>query len=267
MSIRLAVFDLGGTIVDRYSLSPFISLKQAFLKKGLNIPNNLIYKDIGVDKHHHIDLILKDKYISREWIRKHNEYPNTSSTISVFDEFIRYQMDDGIKSIEILPETKTCINWLSNNNISTGVTTEFSRPIMSAIKEKLLYENIHIDKYVSSTCLGKPGRPNPHMMREIINHLSISDTRRVIKIDDTVLGIKEGKNAGAITVGVAKWSINMKMPDYGEDKNVSKEEYIERLKNSREILWSAKPDYVIDSLNELPNIIYLINNESSLFEV
>jgi len=264
MSIRLAVFDLGGTIVDRYSLSPFLSLKQAFLKKGLNIPNRLIYKDMGVDKHHHIDLILKDKYISREWKQKHGKYPDMNSTMSVFDEFIKYQMDDGIKNIEILPETKTCINWLGNNNISTGVTTGFSRPIMNAIKEKLLDENIHIDKYVSSTCLGKPGRPNPHMMREIINHLSISDPRRVIKIDDTVVGLQEGKNAGAITVGVAKWSTNMKMTDYEEDKRLSKEEYVELLKNSRGILWSAKPDYVIDSLNELPKIIYHINNESYL---
>lgn len=264
MSIRLAVFDLGGTIVDRYSLSPFISLKHAFRRKGLDIPNRLIYKDMGVDKHYHIDLILKDKYISREWKQKHGKYPDMNSTMSVFDEFIKYQMDDGIKNIEILPETKTCINWLGNNNISTGVTTGFSRPIMNAIKEKLLDENIHIDKYVSSTCLGKPGRPNPHMMREIINHLSISDPRRVIKIDDTVVGLQEGKNAGAITVGVAKWSTNMKMTDYEEDKNTSKEEYVERLKKSREILWSAKPDYVVDSLNELPKIIYHINNESYL---
>ena len=136
--IRLAVFDLGGTIVDKYSLSPFISLKHAFKMKGMNIPNKLIYKDMGIDKHQHIDLILKDKYISREWMQKHGEYPNMDSTMSVFDEFIKYQMDDGIKNIEILPETKECINWLGQNSISTGVTTGFSRPIMNAIKEKLL---------------------------------------------------------------------------------------------------------------------------------
>ena len=41
---------------------------------------------------------------------------------------------------------------------------------MNAIKEKLIYDNINLDKYVSSTCLGKPGRPNPHMMYEIVNY-------------------------------------------------------------------------------------------------
>lgn len=264
MSIRLAVFDLGGTIVDRYSLSPFISLKHAFKMKGLNIPNRLIYKDMGIEKHEHITEILKDKYISREWIKKYGEYPNMNSTMSVFDEFIKYQMDDGIKNIEILPETKSCIEWLGDNNISTGVTTGFSRPIMNAIKEKLLDDDIHIDKYVSSTCLGKPGRPNPYMMQEIMNKLDLTfDTKKVLKIDDTCVGIQEGKRAGTLTVGVAKWSTNMKMTEYDQDKNMSKEEYVERLKSSREALWSANPDYVIDSLDELPRIINHINHVNS----
>mgnify|MGYP001174494245 FL=1 len=262
MNIRLAVFDLGGTIVDKYSLSPFISLKHAFKMKGLNIPNRLIFKDMGIEKHEHIREILKDKDISKKWIQKYGESPNTNSTMSVFDEFIKYQLDDGIKNIEILPETKSCIKWLGNNNISTGVTTGFSRPIMNAIKAKLLDEEIYIDNYVSSTCLGKPGRPNPYMVNEIINSLSIDNPRRVLKIDDTCVGIKEGKNAGCITIGVAKWSINMKMKDYNEE--LSKEEYIERLKNSREELWSAKPDYVIDSLNKLPKVINHINTESEI---
>ena len=137
MNIRLAVFDLGGTIVDKYSLSPFISLKHAFKMKGLNIPNRLIFKDMGIEKHEHIRAILKDKDISKKWIQKYGESPNNNSTMSVFDEFIKYQLDDGIKNIEILPETKSCIKWLGDNNISTGVTTGFSRPIMDTIKAKL----------------------------------------------------------------------------------------------------------------------------------
>jgi phosphonoacetaldehyde hydrolase len=264
MTIRLAIFDLGGTIVDKYSLSPFISLKQAFKRKRINVNNHLIYKDMGMNKKEHIGEILNDKYIRRIWFKLYGEYPNSSSAMSVYDEFIKYQMDEGISNIEILPETKSCIKWLGDNNISIGATTGFSKPIMSAIKEKLIDEDIHIHKYVSSTCLGKPGRPNPHMMNEIINSLSIADRKRVIKIDDTCVGIEEGKNAGTLTVGVAKWSTNMKMTEYNQDENMSKEEYVERLKSSREALWKANPDYVIDSLDELPRIIKHINNESEI---
>ena len=65
--------------------------------------------------------------------------------------------------------------------------------------------------------------------------------------------IQEGKSVGCITIGVAEYSINMKMKNY--DDILKKEEYIERLKQSREILWSAQPDYVINSLRELPLLI------------
>ena len=41
-----------------------------------------------------------------------------------------------------------------------------------------------------------------------------------------------------------------------------KEEYVERLKNSREALRLASPDYLIDTLDELPKIINHINQES-----
>ena len=50
MRIKACIFDLGGTIVDKYSLSTFISLKNAFNTHFINIPNHLIYKDMGKDK-------------------------------------------------------------------------------------------------------------------------------------------------------------------------------------------------------------------------
>ena len=261
-TIRLAVFDMGGTIIDKYSLSPFLSLKHAIKMKGLLIPNSLIFKDMGKHKYDHINDILLDKDICKKWKLAYGRKPDHKDCEDIFNIFNKYQLNEGIQKIEILPETKKCISWLGANNISTGVTTGFNKPIMSLIRDKHYENEIYIDKYVSSTCLGKPGRPNPHMVREIMNSLSIEDPKRVIKIDDTGVGIQEGKNAGCITVGVAKYSTYMKMTDY--DEILSKEEYIERLKNSREILWSSNPDYVIDTLDELPNIINHINSESNI---
>ena len=259
-NIRLAIFDLGGTIVDKYSLSPFLSLKHAFKMKGLTIPNSLIFKDMGKHKYDHITDILLDEEIYKGWEITHKREPNDKDCEDIFNIFNKYQLNEGIQKIEILKETKKCIKWLGDNNISTGVTTGFNKPIMSLIRDKLYDNDIYIDKYVSSTCLGKPGRPNPYMIREIMNTLSIEDPRRVIKIDDTGVGIEEGRNAGCITVGVAKWSTNMKIKSY--DERLSKGEYIKRLNNSREILWSSNPDYVIDSLDELPKIIKHINSEN-----
>lgn len=255
--IRLCIFDLGGTLVDKFSLSPYIALKTVFKKRGININDSLIFKDMGKHKLDHINLILNDNYVSRNWFQIHKKYPGINEGQEIYNDFNHYQLNEGIDMIDILPETKKCIDILQKNNISTGVTTGFNKPITMNIRDKLIENDILIDKYVSSTCLGLPGRPSPHMIQNIMNSISLKDPTKVLKVDDTVIGLQEGKSAGCITVGVAKWSTYMYMKD--KDTPLSKEEYIERLKNSKEILYSAKPDYVITSLNELYPIIHQLN--------
>ena len=43
--IRACIFDLGGTLVDRYSLTPLLSLKKIFEYRKIHVPNYLIYND------------------------------------------------------------------------------------------------------------------------------------------------------------------------------------------------------------------------------
>jgi phosphonoacetaldehyde hydrolase len=258
--IKLCVFDLGGTIVDKYSLSPFLSLKNAFKNKGINIHNSLLFKDMGKSKLDHINLILNDKYVSRSWFQKYGKYPNHSDPHILFEDFNQIQLNNGLKQIRILPETKQCFDLLGENNILTGVTTGFNHEITMKIKEKIIDKDIYIHKYVSSTCMETPSRPFPHMIHHIMNELHIDNPNSVIKIDDTEIGIKEGINAGCTTVGVAKWSINMKMKAYEEAYILTQKEYDERLKYSRFALVQAGADHVIDSLDELYPLIHRINN-------
>ena len=144
------------------------------------------------------------------------------------------------------------------------------------IQSILESNNIHIDHYVSSTCLDKPSRPSPHMIYEIMRELKLDDPRRIIKVDDTTTGIQEGLNAGCITVGVARWSVNMNVNDYEEslltDKvitdslnNYSDNYYLfrKKIRNSRQILENSGAHYVINNLVELESIIEDINNTST----
>ena len=53
------------------------------------------------------------------------------------------------------------------------------------------------------------GRPSPYMIYNIMDELQVNNPQQILKVDDTCVGIQEGKNAGCLTVGVARWSINM----------------------------------------------------------
>ena len=83
----------------------------------------------------------------------------------------------------------------------------------------------------------------------------IDNPYEVIKLDDTIIGIKEGKMASTWTAGIARWSTNMKIKTKDEFNDLSLFEQDKRLNESREILKSSESNYVLDTLDELPEII------------
>ena len=257
--IRGCIFDLGGTIVDRYSLTPFLSLKKAFLNNGIHVNNDIIFKDMGKSKKDHIIDILINKDITNQWINLKKYRPTKKDSELLFNEFNDIQLDYSKNLITILPETKNCIDFLRNKNIKIGATTGFNKENMNIIKNKLEFNNIFIDNYVSSSCIDKPSRPHPHMINKNLEMLNIANPRKVIKVDDTLVGIQEGINANCITVAVARWSVNMGINNIQDAFEFSDFDVYGNLKKSREILNDSGADYVINTLNELPYLINKLN--------
>lgn len=257
--IRACIFDLGGTIVDKYSLTPFRSFKKAFKQNNINIRNALIQKDMGMEKKEHIEKILNDPYTSRNWFQHYKKHHGQGEIELIYDDFNNIQNEQS-KNIDIIPETKKCIDRLRDKNILLGSTTGFGKETVDIIGNVLRKNDIYLDSYVSSTCISHTMcRPNSGMIYKNMKNLGLTGTgtNGIIKIDDTKVGIEEGKRAGCITIGVARWSIYMDMkPD---SFIVNDLELERRLIQSRKKISEAHPDYIIDTLDELVPLINQIN--------
>ena len=271
MIVKGCIFDLGGTIVDRYSFTPLLCLQRAFKGQRINIPLSMIRKDMGLSKEDHIHKLLEEKEVQKQWINKYRQRPTKADRLSLFSDFQFMQERETKLNMDILPHTSKCISRLKKDNIVTGVTTGFDSEQMDRIKWLLESENIFLDSYVSSTCLNKPARPEPHMIFENMNRLKLDDPRRIIKIDDTVSGIQEGLNAGCWTVAVCRWSSNMNvdsvkdmniLDNFNADNNYTDNYYQlrERINKCRQIMASSGAHYVINTLYELQNVIDDIND-------
>jgi len=251
--IRCCIFDLGGTIVDRYSLTPFISLMNAFGKRSITIPDHILSKDMGKKKLDHIKLLCNEPVVQKQC--------PTIDPLDVYEDFNRLQMNNMNEYLDIIPETKRCIQYLDDKSIRTGITTGFNKEQMDIAIEKLRLDGIVLESAVSSSCIYNGSRPYPHMINKNMENLNISHPKEVIKIDDTEVGIQEGINAGCYTVGVAGWSINMNVFTFAEKTFLDKHDTdIEgilyyKLKESRKKLSDAGADVVIDTLDELPEVI------------
>lgn len=267
MIVKGCVFDLGGTIVDRYSFTPLLCLQRAFKGKKINVTGSIIRKDMGLSKLDHINRLFQDEDIQRQWIQYYQQRPSPGDKLSLFADFNILQERETKLNMKIIPHTAKCIRRLKQDNIVTGVTTGFDMEQTERVKWLLESENIFLDSYVSSTCLDKPSRPEPFMIFENMARLNIDDPRRLIKIDDTVSGIQEGLNAGCWTVAVSRWSSNMNVDSTEEmdqlDNLGTNNNYYqlkERINKCRQILAASGAHYVINTLAELHNVIDDIND-------
>ena len=263
--IRACIFDLGGTIVDRYSLTPLLSLKQVFDTHHLKVPDSVIFKDMGKNKFEHIKCILDNPIVqdaNRGILKESHEIQDI---YPYYDQFNIFQKINVKKYMDILPETRSTIDFLKSNDILIGATTGFNKEITALVKQELDDAGIIIDKYVSSTCLDMPGRPAPHMIHSIMNEFKIDSPQEVMKIDDTVVGIEEGRNANCWTVAVAKWSINMKITSIKDAYHSSEDVLEEKLKDSLDTLEDSNADYLIENLRGVNYIVDKFNGLNSTY--
>ena len=89
--IRAVIFDLGGTLVDKYSLSPLINLKNAFLKNNVRLSDKLIARDMGMDKFDHITHLSYDKEFRDQFIYNHGRLHSSIDLNNIYDDFCNFQ--------------------------------------------------------------------------------------------------------------------------------------------------------------------------------
>ena len=83
--------------------------------------------------------------------------------------------------------------------------------------------------------------------------------RSAIKVGDTIADIREGRNAGAWSVGVILGSNEMALTA-GEAAALAPEELRRRMGDVRLRMYAAGADYVIDDITELPALIECIDS-------
>ena len=253
--IRACVFDLGGTIVDRYSVSPFFSLKRAFMKNNIKISDRVILKDMGMSKSEHIGKILCDNYVQRDWFLEYDKYPDPNDADMIYEDF-KVEQNKESKVINILPETKSTFEYLKERNVKIGITTGFDKDNMDLILSRMEDEGLYVDGSVSSTCLLR-SRPYPDMMNKLKEDFKIENNYQIVKFDDTPIGIKEANNGDYWSVGVVKWSTLMEIVEPEDVMGVglmASDEYNKRLMNARKTLIDSEADFVVNDLTKINDV-------------
>ena len=183
---RLVVFDMAGTTVDdRIDGLPLVlkSYDDAFRNHGVEVPMMVLNAQRGRDKWTVISELGGDE------------------AEAIYSDFID-SLKGNISRISEMDGTPETFRWLKEKGVSVVVSTGFPVEIAEPLVDHLGWvKDGLVDSWTCSELAGA-SRPDPAMIIDSMKRYGLDDPGAVIKVDDTMKGIEEGKNAGVYTIAV-----------------------------------------------------------------
>jgi phosphonatase-like hydrolase len=222
MTYRLAVFDMAGTTVSDTDLV-VEALVETLGAAGHSAPVADARALMGYPKPEAIRRLLG---------------PGRSCDSALVErlhaDFVRRMIERyrDCPTVAPMPQSEACFAVLRTRGIRIALDTAFSRDIAQVIVDRFGWLRTGTIDDLIATDEVPAGRPHPDMIRALMRRHGVADPRTVVKVGDTEVDIREGRNAGAgLVVGVTTGAYD------------------------RAALEACHPDHVIDGLAQLPPLL------------
>lgn len=258
----VVIFDWLGTLSNECSIWAAKNFQDAFKHLGLNVTMEEARGPMGLKKQEHAEILLfKTPRILEQFRKVYNRNPNGQDIARLLK---LYEGGDVSGYDQLLPglvSTQHFIKYVLG--FKMGMTTGFDRVVANKFIHPALQQGLLLDSSATSDEV-KRGRPFPDGIVKNLRELGLATgiehaAKTLIKVDDTCVGIEEGRQAGAWTVGVYGTGSYMNVNSLEQIKEMDQDEWILRALNSMSKLSNAHPNFLVPSVNYLPGVIHFIN--------
>lgn len=256
--IEAVIFDWAGTTVDYGSLAPVIAFKKAFKNAGIELSDADIRQDMGMAKWDHIGKILELEDVKEQWEANYSKLPDDEDRKKIYLDFQESLLRYLKEYTELKSGVLKTFNYLKEYGIKVATTTGYTAEMMKIVQDRAAQDGYTPDLIVTSEDVDGQGRPSPAMIQFIMHKFNIDDPKKIIKVGDTLVDIKEGQNANVKTVGIVEGSSLMGLSQVEFDELDNEQQITKRNEVKREFE-SANADFVIDSIFDLVQIIEYLN--------
>jgi phosphonoacetaldehyde hydrolase len=200
-AVEVVIFDWAGTLVDFGSCAPVAAMRAAFAAFGIDVPDPIIRKHMGLAKRDHAAKILAAAPVSRAWIERRGT-PDDAAVDAIYAAYLTQQADVIAAFSQPIPGAADALEALRRRGIRIGSTTGYPRAIIAPVVECARNAGVAPEVVIACDEVPRP-RPGPGQALAVAVALGASDVRRCVKVDDAPAGIAEGLSAGMRVVGVA----------------------------------------------------------------
>ena len=252
--VEAVIFGWAGTTVDYGCFAPVQAFIETFKAAGVEPTIEETREPMGMLKIDHIRTMLKMDRIAAEWERVHGATPCEDDVHALYEPYEQRLLSILHNFAEPKPHVLDAVAQLRAADVRIGSTTGYNDKMMAIVVPAAREAGYEPDFIITPGAVGGHGRPYPYMMFRNIDAPGVTDARRVAKAGDTVSDIREGKNAGCISIGVIEGSSEMAMAQ-DEFEALGTDEQAAARERVGSVFRAAGADAVIDTFAELPALL------------
>jgi phosphonoacetaldehyde hydrolase len=257
---RLAavVFDWAGTVVDFGSQAPMGAFVELFATEGVQISIDEARVPMGLPKWQHIQALGRLPRVAAAWQACHGGALSDADVDRLYARFTPMNLAAVPRHSALIDGVPELMQTLRARGLKIGSTTGYNREIMALLAPLAAEQGFVPDNLV---CAGdvSENRPAPMGMYRCFLELGVWPAWRVVKVDDTLPGLMEGRHAGCWTVAVTV-SGNETGLSAAQWRALSSDEQDVRRRAAADRLGQARPDYTVDTVADLPPVLAAIES-------
>jgi phosphonoacetaldehyde hydrolase len=255
--LRGVIFDWAGTVIDFGSLAPTRIFVESFATFDILLTPEQASAPMGLSKREHIQTLLAEAAIATQWRERFSRDATAADVDAIYARYLPMQIEKIGAYSEPIPGAVETLASLRRQGVKLGSCSGYPRQVMDVLIPLARESGIEFDYVVAGDDLSGRGRPGPYMALTNVIALRLADVRTCVKVDDTVAGVEEGRNAGMWSVGVALSgaSAGLSLQEY---RAASPAELGAVRTRATKCLARAGAHIVIDTVAELPRTLAAI---------
>jgi len=255
--LKAVVLDWAGTTVDFGSRAPVLAVVEAFRRSDVPVTLDEARGPMGMAKRDHLRAMLHIPEVRDRWQQVYRRPPNEEDVDRLYRQFLPLQKEVLANHSRLIAGCLEAMETCRSLGIRIGSSTGYTQELMDVLVPLARAQGFEPDAIVCASDVS-PGRPAPWMCLENARRLGVYPMEAIVKVDDTIVGIEAGLNAGMWTVGVAR-SGNLVGLSEQELHQLPESEQASLVQMAAEKLYAGGAHYVIDTIAELPTVLKQID--------
>lgn len=251
--VKAVIFDWAGTMVDFGCMAPVRALQALFTGEGVAISDAEARRDMGKAKLDHLRALLEASAMAERWAAAKGAAPNEADVMRLYEKLVPLMREAAAASAQLIPGAAQAADALKALGVKIGSGTGYTREMMAPILASAAAQG-YAPEFVVCAGETRSGRPAPLMTWKALVELDAWPAQACIKVDDSPVGITEGRLAGCWTVGLSASGngVGLDKEDYDA---LAPEERREKVAEAERQLRAAGADFVIADISGLMPVV------------